>query len=303
MDYNINFPNLGISLDHVGKSFNIGGFQINYYGVVIALGIIIAYFVVMALCRENKENMDHYTDLFLFGIICGIIGARLYYVIFELDYYLAHPADIFNIRQGGLAVYGGIIAGVLFGAVYCKVKKLNLLEKLDLAVVAILIGQIVGRWGNFFNREAFGEYTNGLFAMQLPVSAVRQNEITPLMWENLVNINGIDYIQVHPTFLYESMWNLCLLLLLIIFRKMMTFKGETFLFYVIGYGAGRFWIEALRTDQLKILGTIPVSQLLSALLFIGGLTAFILMRFVFREKTFAALGKNRAASASDSAEA
>lgn len=303
MDYNINFPNLGISLDHVGKSFNIGGFQINYYGVVIALGIIIAYFVVMALCRENKENMDHYTDLFLFGIICGIIGARLYYVIFELDYYLAHPADIFNIRQGGLAVYGGIIAGVLFGAVYCKVKKLNLLEKLDLAVVAILIGQIVGRWGNFFNREAFGEYTNGLFAMQLPVSAVRQNEITPLMWENLVNINGVDYIQVHPTFLYESMWNLCLLLLLIIFRKMMTFKGETFLFYVIGYGAGRFWIEALRTDQLKILGTIPVSQLLSAFLFIGGLTAFILMRFVFREKTFAALGKNRAASASDSTEA
>ena len=141
---------------------------------------------------------------------------------------------------------------------------------MDTASMSIVFGQIMGRWGNFFNREAFGDYTNNLFAMQLPVSAVRANEITQKMWDHVVTVNGVEYIQVHPTFLYESLWNVGVLLFLFWFRKRKKFNGEVFLMYLIGYGLGRIWIEGLRTDQLllPVVG-LPVSQLLSGCLVVG----------------------------------
>ena len=135
---------------------------------------------------------------------------------------------------------------------------------LDTIAIGIPIGQIIGRWGNFFNREAFGGYTNNLLAMQLPVCAVRQHEITEEMWQNAVVINGVQYIQVHPTFLYEGLWNCGVLIFLILMRKKTKFSGELFLLYIIGYGLGRFWIESLRTDQLLVPGThIPISMVVS----------------------------------------
>ena len=142
--------------------------------------------------------------------------------------------------------------------------------------MGLVAGQIIGRWGNFFNREAFGGYTDGLFAMQLPVSAVRKNEITSAMWDHLVTIGGVEYIQVHPTFLYEGLWNLGVLLFLLWFRKKKKFQGELFLCYLAGYGAGRLWIEGLRTDQLLIPGIgIPVSQVLSAVLVVCSLMLIV----------------------------
>lgn len=270
MDMEINFPNLGIYLDHVGKSISIFGFSIAYYGIVIVTGMMIAIWIAQREAKRTGQNPEQYLDLAMIGIAAGILGARIYYVIFAWDYYKDDLLSIFNIRQGGLAIYGGIIGACIAVVIYSRKKKQNFSLLMDTASMSIVFGQIMGRWGNFFNREAFGDYTNNLFAMQLPVSAVRANEITQKMWDHVVTVDGVEYIQVHPTFLYESLWNVGVLLFLFWFRKRKKFNGEVFLMYLIGYGLGRIWIEGLRTDQLllPVVG-LPVSQLLSGCLVVG----------------------------------
>ena len=270
MDMEINFPNLGIYLDHVGKNISIFGFSIAYYGIVIVTGMMIAIWIAQREAKRTGQNPEQYLDLAMIGIAAGILGARIYYVIFAWDYYKDDLLSIFNIRQGGLAIYGGIIGACIAVVIYSRKKKQNFSLLMDTASMSIVFGQIMGRWGNFFNREAFGDYTNNLFAMQLPVSAVRANEITQKMWDHVVTVNGVEYIQVHPTFLYESLWNVGVLLFLFWFRKRKKFNGEVFLMYLIGYGIGRIWIEGLRTDLLllPVVG-LPVSQLLSGCLVVG----------------------------------
>lgn len=270
MDMEINFPNLGIYLDYVGKNISIFGFSIAYYGIVIVTGMMIAIWIAQREAKRTGQNPEQYLDLAMIGIAAGILGARIYYVIFAWDYYKDDLLNIFNIRQGGLAIYGGIIGACIAVVIYSRKKKQNFGLLMDTASMSIVFGQIMGRWGNFFNREAFGDYTNNLFAMQLPVSAVRANEITQKMWDHVVTVNGVEYIQVHPTFLYESLWNVGVLLFLFWFRKRKKFNGEVFLMYLIGYGLGRIWIEGLRTDQLllPVVG-LPVSQLLSGCLVVG----------------------------------
>lgn len=270
MDMEINFPNLGIYLDHVGKNISIFGFSIAYYGIVIVTGMMIAIWIAQREAKRTGQNPEQYLDFAMIGIAAGILGARIYYVIFAWDYYKDDLLSIFNIRQGGLAIYGGIIGACIAVVIYSRKKKQNFSLLMDTASMSIVFGQIMGRWGNFFNREAFGDYTNNLFAMQLPVSAVRANEITQKMWDHVVTVNGVEYIQVHPTFLYESLWNVGVLLFLFWFRKRKKFNGEVFLMYLIGYGLGRIWIEGLRTDQLllPVVG-LPVSQLLSGCLVVG----------------------------------
>lgn len=270
MDMEINFPNLGIYLDHVGKNISIFGFSIAYYGIVIVTGMMIAIWIAQREAKRTGQNPEQYLDLAMIGIAAGILGARIYYVIFAWDYYKDDLLSIFNIRQGGLAIYGGIIGACIAVVIYSRKKKQNFSLLMDTASMSIVFGQIMGRWGNFFNREAFGDYTNNLFAMQLPVSAVRANEITQKMWDHVVTVNGVEYIQVHPTFLYESLWNVGVLLFLFWFRKRKKFNGEVFLMYLIGYGLGRIWIEGLRTDQLllPVVG-LPVSKLLSGCLVVG----------------------------------
>lgn len=270
MDMEINFPNLGIYLDHVGKNISIFGFSIAYYGIVIVTGMMIAIWIAQREAKRTGQNPEQYLDLAMIGIAAGILGARIYYVIFAWDYYKDDLLSIFNIRQGGLAIYGGIIGACIAVVIYSRKKKQSFGLLMDTASMSIVFGQIMGRWGNFFNREAFGDYTNNLFAMQLPVSAVRASEITQKMWDHAVTVNGVEYIQVHPTFLYESLWNVGVLLFLFWFRKRKKFNGEVFLMYLIGYGLGRIWIEGLRTDQLllPVVG-LPVSQLLSGCLVAG----------------------------------
>ena len=271
MDMEINFPNLGIYLDHVGKNISIFGFSIAYYGIVIVTGMMIAIWIAQREAKRTGQNPEQYLDLAMIGIAAGILGARIYYVIFAWDYYKDDLLSIFNIRQGGLAIYGGIIGACIAVVIYSRKKKQNFSLLMDTASMSIVFGQIMGRWGNFFNREAFGDYTNNLFAMQLPVSAVRANEITQKMWDHVVTVNGVEYIQVHPTFLYESLWNVGVLLFLFWFRKRKKFNGEVFLMYLIGYGLGRIWIEGLRTDSLLLVPSVglPVSQLLSGCLVVG----------------------------------
>ena len=232
--------------------------------------MMIAIWIAQREAKRTGQNPEQYLDLAMIGIAAGILGARIYYVIFAWDYYKDDLLSIFNIRQGGLAIYGGIIGACIAVVIYSRKKKQNFSLLMDTASMSIVFGQIMGRWGNFFNREAFGDYTNNLFAMQLPVSAVRANEITQKMWDHVVTVNGVEYIQVHPTFLYESLWNVGVLLFLFWFRKRKKFNGEVFLMYLIGYGLGRIWIEGLRTDQLllPVVG-LPVSQLLSGCLVVG----------------------------------
>lgn len=277
MDMQINFPNLGIYLEHVGKSFSVFGFEIAYYGVILATGILVGYLLAAKEAKRTGQNPDDYLDLLLYAVIFALVGARIYYVAFRWDVYKDDLLSIFNLRQGGLAIYGGIIGAFITVYVFCRKRGLCFTQMTDTACVGLAAGQVIGRWGNFFNREAFGDYSNGLLAMQLPVSAVRAGEITDKMREHLVTLEGVTYIQVHPTFLYEGLWNFGVILFLYFYRDRKKFEGELVLWYLTLYGAGRFWIEALRTDQLLIPGIgFPISQLLGALIAISGLITIFL---------------------------
>ncbi|MBO5617226.1 prolipoprotein diacylglyceryl transferase [Pseudobutyrivibrio sp.] len=288
MNNSIIFPNLHITLDNVGKGFYIGSFFIAFYGVIIAIGMLIGVSFILKEAKRVGFNEDQFLDICIITIIFGVIGARIYYVAFAWDYYKDNPISVFNIRQGGLAIYGGVLFGIACIFILSRLKKLNFLRVMDVAMFGVIIGQIFGRWGNFFNREAFGQYTDGLFAMLLPMDAIRsQSDVTTEMLANLVTVNGVQYISVHPTFLYESLWNLGLLILLLCTRKKKKFDGYVFFTYLIVYGAGRFWIESLRTDQLKLWGTnLAVSQIVAGTLVVlgSGLFVYHLKRHPLQEK-------------------
>lgn len=276
LGYSVAFPKLGIAIEQLNKSFEIGGFQIAYYGVLIGFGILAGILMVSKVAKASGQDVEVYYDCALYAIIASLIGARIYYVIFEWDYYKDNLLSIFKLREGGMAIYGAVIAAVITLYIYARKKKLSFGLLLDTGCLGLLVGQIVGRWGNFVNREAFGGYTDGLLAMQLKKSEVYSGYITPQLAENTVWVNGIEYIQVHPTFLYESLWNLGVLFLLLLYQHHKKFDGEVACFYLIGYGMGRAWIEGLRTDQL-MLGDFAVSQVLSVILVIG-VTGFVIWR-------------------------
>lgn len=276
-DYSINFPNLGIYLDYVPKSVEIFGISIALYGIIIGTGMLLALLYVVREAKKTGQNPDHYWDLFVGLIIFSVIGARVYYVVFFWDMFKDDLWSIFNIRNGGLAIYGGVIAGAIIVLVYSRIKKLCFWQMADTLIPGLLIGQIMGRYGNFTNREAFGGYTDGLLAMQLPVSMVRQRDISADIAEHM--IEGTNYIQVHPTFLYESLWNLAVLLVILLYKNKKKFEGELLALYLIGYGMGRAWIEGLRTDQLLIPGIgLPVSQVLAVILIGVGIIMIVWKR-------------------------
>lgn len=270
MHQTIEFPNIGIHLKNVGDHISVFGFDIAFYGMIIGCGILAGLFVAVMEAKRTKQDPETYYDLAIYAIIFSIIGARVYYVIFSWDMYKDDLKSIFNLRQGGLAIYGGVIAAIITVIVFAKVKKVSAPLLFDTAGLGLVTGQMIGRWGNFFNREAFGEYTDSLLAMRLPTEAVRSSDITELMRQHQEITDGVSYIQVHPTFLYESLWCLMVLVLLLLYRSHKKFDGEVFLLYLMGYGLGRVWIEGLRTDQLIIPNTeIPVSQLLAGALVIA----------------------------------
>lgn len=274
----IAFPNLGIYLRNVPKSFTVFGFEIALYGVIIGIGVIAGILMAARQARVTGQDPDLYWDFSIYAVVLSVIGARIYYVIFEWDMYKDNLLKIFNIREGGLAIYGGVIAGFTTLFVYAGIKKQNALRMADTAVTGLILGQAIGRWGNFTNREVFGEYTDNILAMRLPAAAVRSRDISESLMAHMTE--GVNYIQVHPTFLYESMWNLGLLLLMLLYWKHKKFEGEIALLYLGGYGLGRAWIEGIRTDQLFIPGTTyPVSQVLAILLFVGALVCDLAVRW------------------------
>ena len=273
----ISFPHLGIYLNNVPKSFSIFGFQIALYGVIIGIGVMCG--VLMAAYIAKKEGLDPEViwDFAIYAIIFSIMGARIYYVIFQWDMYKNNLISVFNLRNGGLAIYGAVIAAFTTLWVYCKVKKHSFLQIADICVPGLVLGQVIGRWGNFTNREVFGEYTDNLLAMRLPIDSVRSIDISENLAKHIAD--GTNYIQVHPTFLYESLWNLILLAAMLLYRQHKKFQGEMWLLYLGGYGLGRAWIEGIRTDTLFIPHTtIAVSQMLAIVLFVVALAADILIR-------------------------
>lgn len=279
MHTDIIFPHLGIYLNHVGKCIQIGDFCIAYYGIIIGLGILAGLFLAITIAKKTGQDTGTYYDVAVFSVIFGVIGARLYYVIFSWDYYKDHLLQIFNIRGGGLAIYGGILAAILTIIIYSRIKKKSFLLILDTIAPGVVLAQAMGRWGNFFNREAFGEYTDSLFAMQLPVDAVFSSSITEKMMLHIQDVGGVPHIQVHPTFFYESCWCLATCILLLLYTKHKKFNGEILLLYLLFYACGRIWIEGLRTDQLIIGNTgIPVSQLLAGVLILFSLVTIIVKR-------------------------
>lgn len=282
----IAFPHLGIYLDSVPKSFTVFGFTIALYGVVIAIGMGAGLFLALQVAKKYGYDTERVWDFFLYGIIFGLIGARIYYVVFAWDYYKNDLASIFNLRKGGLAIYGGVIAAFLALFIFCRKKKINYFAMIDICVPGLALGQAIGRWGNFFNREAFGEYTNGLFAMRLKVSEVNPANITDMMREHMQTIDGVSYIQVHPTFLYESLWNVGVLILILVLIKKKKFNGEIFILYMVGYALGRVWIEGLRTDQLQIGSTgIAVSQMLAGVIAVVGAGIWVFVRIRLRRRS------------------
>ena len=282
-EMDIAFPNLGIYLTNVPKTIMIGNFGIAIYGIVIAMGMLLGLTLSSKVAARTGQDPDVIWDLGPALLFFSVLGARIYYVIFMWDMYKDDPVQIFNLRGGGLAIYGGIIAGFITIYVYCKVKKQKFPLVLDTVMYGLLVGQILGRWGNFFNREVFGEYTDNLLAMRIPVSMVRERDISASIAAHMTE--GTNYIQVHPTFLYEGMWNLMLLIFLLLYLKHKKFDGEIALLYFAGYGIGRAIIESIRTDQLFITGTtIPVSMALGIAMAVVSIAADIVIRAKMRKK-------------------
>lgn len=258
MDSYIQFPNLGINLNIDRVALRIGGMPIYWYGIIIGIGLLLGTFFANSVAKSKNLPKDSILDIVLFALPVSVICARLYYVIFEWEYYGEHLNQIFNIRNGGIAIYGCIIGGIATGWVYCRVKKISFLQAADSASFGLITGQIIGRWGNFFNQEAFGGNTN------LPWGMTGSGITDKLEEMAQAGMDVSAELPVHPTFLYESLWNVVVLALMwYVLKKKHKFDGAEFCTYLALYGFGRFWIEGLRTDSL-MLGNFRVSQLVAA---------------------------------------
>ena len=270
MDMSIRFPNLDLNLGHIAISLNFFGYEITVYGMLMAAGMLLGLLVVLTQARRQNQNTNLYLGVVILSILGGVIGARAYYVAFSWELFQDQDLNVFlNLRSGGLAIYGGIFGGMLVAFVFCCIRRVSFGRIADIACTGLLAGQSIGIWGNFFNRASFGKYTDSLLAMQLPLNAVSSGEVTKTIREQVVNVNGTEYIQVHPLFFYESIWCLLLLVFLLIYNRRKSFQGELFLRYLAGYGLGKAVIEWLRTDTLYIPNTkIPVSLIVSVALFL-----------------------------------
>ena len=283
MDY-ISFPKLGITVNISPTAFKIGSVEIKWYAICIMLGFILA--IVYAIVQGKKAGFksDTFVDLAIIAMVFGLIGARLYYVAFRLDQYIKEPIKILYIWEGGLAIYGGVILVVLVSFVYCRVKKQPFLKLADIAAPALLIGQALGRWGNFFNQEAFGVNTDLPWGMTGNIIAENLRSEAADVKEKFGII--LDSSKpVHPTFLYESRWcALGVLVLWLFYKKFRKFDGQIALMYCAWYGFERMFVEGLRTDSLYLFANIRVSQVVAAATFIVAVTLIIVIGIKKRAK-------------------
>ena len=269
------FPNLRIYFERVPQLVaSPFGFDIYWYAVFIILGIAAAYFLAVWYAKRTGQKPDDYFDLLMLGVVLAFIGLRTYYLIFNWNPNVPAMRQIFNIRDGGLAIYGGIIGALVAGLIMSMVKKIPFTTFADTCAPSLLLGQVIGRFGNFFNREAFGGYTDNLFAMRIRVDQARYIRYDLL--DTVIEAQGVQYLQVHPTFFYEAFFNLLLMIALMIYRPYKKFEGEVICMYLLGYGVIRFFVEGLRTDQLMFFETgMPASQLVSVVFVVLSLILII----------------------------
>jgi len=268
---------------HINRvAFSIGNIEVYWYGLIIGLAILVGVCLALAEIKKTDLTLDDFLNMFLIGVPVAIVCARLYYVIFSWDMYKDNPLEIFNLRGGGIAIYGAILGGLLAMFIVSKVKKASFFEVIDYFAPAVMIGQICGRWGNFFNAEAFGllEKINFPFIGDIATPFFENNYIFRMVIENA----RVGVIEVHPTFLYESLWNLSGLILIHFLFNHKKFDGEIAALYFSWYGFGRFFIEGLRTDSL-MSGSFRFSQLLGGIFAIAGVVFIIIGRNIAKKKT------------------
>lgn len=268
----ITFPNLNLKFNIDPVAFSVGNIEIYWYAIIIVFGIFAGFLYASYFCKKENTDTEVLYDVLLLGLPCGIIGARAYYVIFNFELYKNNLSDIFKIHEGGLAIYGGVMCAFLSAFVYCRRKKVNPWQIFDYGSAGFLVGQCIGRWGNFVNQEAFGTNSDGLFCM-------KGNIITKALEE--LKQSGVDInpeMGVHPTFLYESLWNFLGIILIRFVFKYKKNHGEAFSFYLVWYGVGRFFIEGMRTDSLMLFNTFRISQIVAVVCIISGITVFVKKR-------------------------
>lgn len=273
----------GIEFSFSRVAFEIGGFPIYWYGILIAMGFLLAIIYAFRRASYFGIKQDPMIDVILVGSVCAIICARAYYVLTSLDSYHSFKEAI-SIHDGGLAIYGAIIGAVVFGGIMCRVKKISVPAMFDLAGIGLLLGQAIGRWGNFMNQEAFGNNTSMPWGMisNGTIDYLSRPSVQSELSAQGVTVNPL--MPVHPCFLYESLWCFAGFILLHFLSKHRAFKGETFLQYIVWYGLGRFLIESVRTDSLMI-GSFKISQIVAALCVVGGITAIIVIKLKIKNKT------------------
>lgn len=272
----VEFPGLwGLKVTVSRVAFQLFGISINWYGIIIAFSFLAAVLLAMRDSKKFELEPDNIIDLVLFSIPVAIISARLFYVLFTWENFKDNLIEIFNIRNGGLAIYGGVLGGILVLYFFAKRKKIGLWKLLDFCIVYVPLAQAIGRWGNFINQEAFGTNTS------LPWGMTSQT-IKRYLTNNIINLQsqGINVdpnLPVHPAFLYESLWNVGMFFLLLWYRKRKKLEGEVFFMYMILYGFARFWIEGIRTDSLMI-GSLRISQVLAGVFVVAFATLLLLRR-------------------------
>ena len=254
----ISFPNLGLEFQVSKVAFTIGSISVHWYALIIMLGVVAGFLYALLFAKREKVETDCLYDVLLWGLPSAIICARAYYVIFNFSLFQDDLWSVFRIWEGGIAIYGAVIGAVISTYIYARVKKLSVLQLFDMGAFGLIVGQAIGRWGNFVNEEAFGSLTDSVFAMSskaIRVELIRQEQITR---ENIMLTN----IGAHPTFLYESLWNLSGAVLLGLFHRYKKHHGQIFFLYLSWYGIGRFMIEGLRMDSLYA-GSLRISQMVA----------------------------------------
>ncbi|HHD6127722.1 TPA: prolipoprotein diacylglyceryl transferase [Staphylococcus aureus] len=269
---------MGIVFNYIDPvAFNLGPLSVRWYGIIIAVGILLGYFVAQRALVKAGLHKDTLVDIIFYSALFGFIAARIYFVIFQWPYYVENPSEIIKIWHGGIAIHGGLIGGFIAGVIVCKVKNLNPFQIGDIVAPSIVLAQGIGRWGNFMNHEAHGGPVSRAFLEQL--------HLPNFIIENMY-INGQYY---HPTFLYESIWDVAGFIILVNIRKHLKL-GETFFLYLTWYSIGRFFIEGLRTDSLMLTSNIRVAQLVSILLILISISLIVYRRIKYNPPLYSKVG-------------
>ncbi|MDI1505433.1 prolipoprotein diacylglyceryl transferase [Staphylococcus aureus] len=269
---------MGIVFNYIDPvAFNLGPLSVRWYGIIIAVGILLGYFVAQRALVKAGLHIDTLVDIIFYSALFGFIAARIYFVIFQWPYYAENPSEIIKIWHGGIAIHGGLIGGFIAGVIVCKVKNLNPFQIGDIVAPSIILAQGIGRWGNFMNHEAHGGPVSRAFLEQL--------HLPNFIIENMY-INGQYY---HPTFLYESIWDVAVFIILVNIRKHLKL-GETFFLYLTWYSIGRFFIEGLRTDSLMLTSNIRVAQLVSILLILISISLIVYRRIKYNPPLYSKVG-------------